>query len=58
MIHYQYVLFFSDISVQLQNRVVPAHKLVLNARSSSWGEVNLCDVDILGTCKFLKECCS
>ncbi|XKL64859.1 hypothetical protein PGB90_004945 [Kerria lacca] len=38
---------YSDLNIQLPNRNVSAHKLVLTARSNNWGKINLSEVDSL-----------
>lgn len=50
---------YSDIKVKLQSKVMPGHKVVLNARSDDWSEEALKNVKELGkqliflTCYFI-----
>lgn len=39
---------YSDIKIKLQNKSMPGHKFVLNARSDDWNEEALKDFDELG----------
>lgn len=39
---------YSDLSIRLANKTMPAHKFVLNARSEEWREEVLADTDELG----------
>ncbi|XP_065201380.1 rabankyrin-5 [Planococcus citri] len=38
---------FSDLTILLSNREVPAHKIIFKARSNAWGSVNLTDTSTL-----------
>ena len=38
----------SDMKVQLNGRLIPAHRFVLAARSEYWGVPSLADVESLG----------
>lgn len=40
---------YSDITIRLNDKTIPAHKFVLNARSEEWREEVLADVQELGT---------
>lgn len=39
---------YSDINIKLQNKSVPAHKFVLNARSDDWNEAAIKNLTELG----------
>lgn len=39
---------YSDITIRLNDKTIPAHKFVLNARSEEWREEILADIDELG----------
>lgn len=39
---------YSDVKVKLQNKSMPGHKFVLNARSDDWNEEALRNVEELG----------
>lgn len=39
---------YSDIKIKLADKVIPAHKFVLNARSEEWSKENLLNVCELG----------
>lgn len=39
---------YSDIKIKLADKVVPAHKFVLNARSDEWSKENLLNISELG----------
>lgn len=39
---------YSDITIRLSDKTIPAHKFVLNARSEEWREEVLADIDELG----------
>lgn len=39
---------YSDITIRLRDKSIPAHKFVLNARSEEWREEVLADSDELG----------
>lgn len=39
---------YSDITIRMKEKSIPAHKFVLNARSEVWREENLIDIDELG----------
>lgn len=39
---------YSDLTVKLSDKIMPAHKFVLNARSEEWREEILADIDELG----------
>lgn len=39
---------YSDLTVKLSDKVIPAHKFVLNARSEEWREEILADIIELG----------
>lgn len=41
---------YSDITIRLSDKTIPAHKFVLNARSEEWREEVLADTDELGMC--------
>jgi len=43
---------YSDINIKFIDKIMPAHKFVLNARSEEWGEDVLADINELG--KFIK----
>lgn len=43
---------YSDISIKLKDKSIPAHKFVLNARSEEWREEVIIDMQELG--KFFK----
>lgn len=40
---------YSDITIRLSDKTIPAHKFVLNARSEEWREEVLADINELGT---------
>lgn len=44
---------YSDLTVKLSDKIMPAHKFVLNARSEEWREEVLDGVDELGKFFFL-----
>lgn len=39
---------YSDITIRLTEKTIPAHKFVLNARSEEWREEILADINELG----------
>lgn len=39
---------YSDITIKLKDKTMPAHKFVLNARSDEWREEAIGDVSELG----------
>lgn len=39
---------YSDITIRLNDKTIPAHKFVLNARSEEWREEVLADINELG----------
>lgn len=39
---------YSDITIKLKDKTIPAHKFVLNARSEEWREEAILDVEELG----------
>lgn len=39
---------YSDLTIRLSDKTIPAHKFVLNARSEEWREEVLADIDELG----------
>lgn len=41
---------YSDITIRLCDKTIPAHKFVLNARSEEWREEVLADINELGKC--------
>lgn len=45
---------YSDITIRMKEKSVPAHKFVLNARSEVWREESLTDIDELGTFHWYK----
>ena len=40
---------YSDLSIKIHEKTIPAHKFVLNARSEEWREDVLADIEELGT---------
>lgn len=40
---------YSDITIRLNDKTIPAHKFVLNARSEEWREEVLADISELGS---------
>lgn len=42
------IFILSDISVKVPNRIIPAHKIVLAARSNDWSDENLLETSSLG----------
>lgn len=43
---------YSDITIRLSDKTLPAHKFVLNARSEEWREEVLADISELGMYTF------
>lgn len=41
---------YSDIKIKLKNKILPAHRLVLSARSEKWNASTLQNVQELGMC--------
>lgn len=39
---------YSDLTIRLSDKTIPAHKFVLNARSEEWREEVLADISELG----------
>lgn len=42
------IFIFSDISVKVPDRIIPAHKIVLAARCNNWSDANLLEICSLG----------
>lgn len=39
---------YSDLTIRLNDKIIPAHKFVLSARSEEWREEVLADINELG----------
>lgn len=46
---------YSDITIRLSDKTIPAHKFVLNARSEEWREEVLADINELGMVWFYMD---
>lgn len=46
---------YSDITIRLNDKTIPAHKFVLNARSEEWREEVLADINELGIYIFYEK---
>lgn len=47
---------YSDISIRINDKTIPAHKFVLNARSEEWREEVLADINELGEYHSIISC--